>query len=321
MKATRVVAPGEAVFVDVEPPSWQPGHALVRPLKLSLCGSDIRMLCHAAPNEYPFPPGTTGHEMVGVVEQVDSDAPIRPGDLTLTLAPGHGAMCSLYSAPLEHVLPLPSGKPIEQLLQAQQLGTVIYACQRLPNVIGKDVAVIGQGSAGLWFCFQLKRMGARRIVAIDLEMARLGLSHHFGATHTVLNNGRDVLSAVHEITEGRLVDLVVEAAGELSAINLAVDLVRKFGQILFFGCPRGQILEFNFEQFFFKCCQATTIVGAAEEPGQISTRTALQMIAQGEIDVQPMLTHCFPFERVMEAYELQRTRADGAIKIIVDMGP
>ena len=319
MKATQVMAPGEAVLVDVEPPAWRPGHALVRPLRLSLCGSDIRMLDHAAPSEYPFPPGTTGHEMVGVVEQTDPVGPLCPGDLTLTLAPGHRAMCSLYCAPLEHALPLPAGKPVEQLLQAQQLGTVIYACQRLPNVIGKDVAVIGQGSAGLWFCFQLKRMGARRIVAIDLEPARLALSRHFGATDMVLNSGQNVPCQVEELTEGRLVDLVVEAAGELSAINLSVELVRKHGDILFFGYPRGQYLSFNFEKFFHQCCRATTIVGRAEEPDQTSTRLALEIIAQGEINVQPMLTHHLPFEQVLEAYELQRTRADGAIKIVVEM--
>jgi threonine dehydrogenase-like Zn-dependent dehydrogenase len=258
--------------------------------------------------------------MVGVVEEVDDPTgQIHPGDLTLTLAPGHGAMCEYFLAPLEHVIPLPTGKPLEHLLQAQQLGTVIYASRRLPNIIGKDVAVIGQGSAGLWFDFQLRRMGARRVMAIDLEPYRLAVADAFGATHTVHNASRDALEAVTELTNGQLADLVVEAAGEEGSINLAADLVRKHGHILYFGYPRGQHMRFNFEQFFHKCCFATTVVGAQEEPGQICTRMALDLIAQGSVDLGPMLTHHIPFEQVLRAYELHATRKDGAIKIVIDM--
>ena len=320
MRAVQVVAPGEAIFVDVPAPELQAEHAIIRPLKLSLCGSDIRMLYHSAPECYPFPPGTTGHEMVGVVEEVDDpQGRIRPGDLTLTLAPGHRAMCEYYLAPLEHVLPLSSGRPLEHLLQAQQLGTVLYACQRLPNIIGKDVAVIGQGSAGLWFNFQLRRMGARRVIAIDLEEHRLQAAASFGATDTLHSLGSDPIEGVQEMTKGKMVDLVVEAAGEVEAINLAVDLVRKHGHILFFGYPRGQYIRFNVEQFFHKCCYAATIVGAQEEPGQTSTRMALDLIARGEVDVTRLLTHRFSFDEVLQAYELHRTRGDGVIKIVIDM--
>ncbi len=320
MKAVQVVERGKAVFVDVPKPKLSPGHAVVRPMKLSLCGSDVRMLHYAAEESYPFPPGTTGHEMVGVVEQIDDPTgAIKPGDLTLTLAPGHRAMSEYYLAPLEHVLPLPEGKPLDHLLQAQQLGTVIYACQRLPNVIGKTVAVIGQGSAGLWFDFQLRRMGAKRVIAIDLEEFRLSPAKSFGATHTVHNGSLEPLVAIQEINDGELVDLVIEAAGEVDSINLAADLVKKFGHILFFGYPRGQTIGFNFEQFFHKCCHATTIVGAAEEPNQTSTRLALDIIAGGEIDVTPIITHHFPFVQVRDAYELHRSRGDGAIKVVIDM--
>ena len=319
MKAVQVVARGEAQFVDVEPPRLEPGRAVIRPLKLALCGSDIRMIHHAADEDYPFPVGTTGHEMVGVVEQVNPDSPFAPGDLTLTLVPGHLAMCERYLAHAQYMLPLPDGKPLEHLLQAQQLGTVIYACRRLPNISGQDVAVIGQGSAGLWFNFHLRRMGANRIIAIDLEQYRLELSRQFGATDCLHNDGRDVTERLAEMTGGKMVDLVVEAAGEVESINLAVDLARKNGRILFFGYPRGTQIPFNYEKFFKKCCDATTIVGVTDEPGLISTRRALDIIVRDEVDVTPLITHHFPFADVLAAYELHRTRGDGAVKIVVDM--
>src|SRR5215210_4145419 len=159
MKAVQVVARGKAKFVDVPVPKLQPGYVLVRTRRLSLCGSDIRMLHFAPDDAYPFPPGTTGHEMVGEIESIDAPgSPFQIGDTVLALAPSHQAMAEYFLAPIEHVLPLPPGIPVEQLLQAQQLGTVLFACQLLPKLTGKTVAVIGQGSAGLFINFELKQL-------------------------------------------------------------------------------------------------------------------------------------------------------------------
>ncbi|MCB0115211.1 MAG: zinc-binding dehydrogenase [Caldilineaceae bacterium] len=321
MRAVQVLAPGHAEFVEVPTPELKPGHALVRPLRVSLCGSDIYMLHHAPKHLYPFPPGTTGHEMVGVVEAVDAPGSgIEPGMVALTLAPRHQAMAEYYLAHIDHVIPLPPGKSIEELLQAQQLGTVLYACKHLTtNVIGKDVAVIGQGSAGLWFDWMMRRLGARRVIGIDLQPHRLMLPKSYGATHTVNNSQIDAAEAVAEITNGHMVDLVVEAAGERETLIMTSSLIKEQGEILLFGIPHYQEITMNWFDMFRKYPRIKAISGATNDPGQGVTRHAVELIADGEIDVKPILTHSFPFERVMEAYELQRTRDEGAVKIVVEM--
>lgn len=321
MRAVQVLAPGHAEFVEVPTPDLKPGHALVRPLRLSLCGSDIYMLHSASKDQYPFPPGTTGHEMVGVVEAVDAPGSgIEAGMVALTLAPKQNAMAEYFLARIDHVMPLPPGKSIEELLQAQQLGTVLYACKHLStHVIGKDVAVIGQGSAGLWFDWMLRRMGARRVIGIDLQAHRLVLPTYYGATHTVHNAEIDAVEAVTEITQGRMVDLVVEAAGEKESLILTSSLIKEQGEILCFGIPHYQEITFDFFDMFRKYPRLKAISGATNDPGQGVTHHALELIASSQIDVKPIITHRFPFERVMEAYELQRTRDEGAIKIVVEM--
>ena len=320
MRAVQVVARGQAKFIDMPMPEIKPGHVLIKTQRLSLCGSDIHMLHYSADSSYPFPPGTTGHEMVGTVVAIDAPgSDISVGDKVLGLAPGHKAMAEYFLAPIEHVLLLPTNLPLEQLLQAQQLGTVIYGSQRISSVTCKNVVIIGQGSAGLWFNFHLRRMGALRVIALDLDANRLKMSKQFGATHTVLNSQVDPLSAVQEILDGKLADVVIEAAGEISSIHLAIDLVRKDGEILYFGVPRAQTFPYNFSKLFYKTCYASTVVGASIEPGQISTRIAIDLIASGVIDVRPLITHRFPFDGVLDAYEMHRTRADGAVKIVVEM--
>ena len=99
MKAVQVVARGKAGFVDVPVPKLRPGYVLVRTRRLSLCGSDIRMLHYAPQDAYPFPPGTTGHEMVGVVEDIDSlESALQVGDGVLALAPNHQAMAEYFAS-------------------------------------------------------------------------------------------------------------------------------------------------------------------------------------------------------------------------------
>jgi L-iditol 2-dehydrogenase len=320
MKAVQVVARGQAKFVEVPTPELKLRHVLVRTRRLSLCGSDIQMLHHAADSQYPFPPGTTGHEMVGYVEALDAPGSgLKVGDAVLALAPGHRAMAEYYLAPVEHVIPLPSGMPLELLLQAQQYGTVLFACQRLPNVIAKTVAIIGQGSAGLFYNFQLRRMGALRVIALDIDAERLERSKKFGATHTIHNAAVEPAQTIREITGGELADIVIEAAGEVASINLAIDLVRPCGDILFFGYPRGQTIAFDFDNLFHKCCHAHTIVGSSVEANQLSTRIALDVIASGQLDVGQLITHRVPFADVIDAYELHRARGDKCLKIVIEM--
>src|SRR5579875_3827242 len=95
--------------------------------------------------------------------------------------------------------------PLSHLLMAQQLGTVIYALRRHPlDLIGQDVAIIGQGSAGAFFTFLLKRAGAARVMVSDKSPARLAYARHLGADLAVLAGSGDA-------SEGDFRSAVLEA--------------------------------------------------------------------------------------------------------------
>lgn len=320
MRATQVMAPGKFQIVEIPKPTLRPGEALVRTKQVSLCGSDYHSIYFSKPTEYPLPAGMSGHEVVGLVEELNgSSSVVKVGDSVLALVRGNRGMAEYSAVPVEDLLPLSNKLPSAHLLQAQQLGTIIYASKHLPtSVVSKTVAVIGQGSAGLWWNYMMRRLGARQVIAIDLQGHRLAISKQYGATHTVHNVDVDALSAVRDLTGGELVDIVIEAAGEPDTIRMAVSLVKRNGTILYFGVPRLETLDYPFAELFRKTALVRTIVGALSDPNHECTRMALDLIDRGEATVGPMITHHFPFEQVIEAYELQTTRDEGAVKIIVD---
>lgn len=320
MKAIQIISRGNAQFIEAPKPTLQAGHAIIKTQCLSLCGSDVRWLHYKPDSHYPSAAGVTGHEVVGVITEIaENDAGINIGDRVLALAPNHQAMAEYYLATIENLIPLDDDIALEDAVQAQQFGTVMYATKELPDVKGKTVAVIGQGSAGLWFNWVLKERGAEKIIALDLKAFRLQLSEQYGATDTIHNADIDLETALKAINDDELPDVIIEAAGEKESIALAVDIVKDNGFILYFGVPRFETMDFPFNKYFSKTLTAKAIVYATREENHASTRRALNLISSGVVDVKPMLTHTFAFKDVLAAYELHHMQDEGAVKIIVDM--
>ena len=320
MQATRITKPGEIVFVEIRDQAPRDGQVVVRPLCLSLCGSDVFHLFHMAAEEYPQPVGSSGHEMVGIVEKVGRGvAGIKEGELALTLSPPHTAMTEQYVAEAECVLPIPRDRPIEELLMAQQLGTVIYAARRLPNLVGQSAAVIGQGSAGILWAQLLRRLGCGRIMVMDVVDSRVEAGRRFGADLAFNNSRTDAVTEIRGATGGRLADLVVEAAGEVESINLAAHLVREKGILFFFGVPHARSFAFDYWTFYRTYAQTFSSGAAMLESGKGSFRLAIDLIARRDVDVRGMVTHRLPFRDVARAFELAHTRTDGALKVMVEI--
>ena len=130
MKAVQIIARGQPVIVEAPKPQLRADHAIIKTLRLSLCGSDVRHIHYLPDGSYPTQAGETGHEMVGVIVDIDpAHSGFQVGQRVLCLAPDHRAMSEYYLAPINHLLPLDPATPLEHSVQAQQFGTVLYASQ------------------------------------------------------------------------------------------------------------------------------------------------------------------------------------------------
>jgi L-iditol 2-dehydrogenase len=319
VKAARWVDVGRVVCEDVPVPPVADGQILVRTAYASICGSDLHSVFIEAPPQ-PAPAGFPGHESVG--EVVESRCPgFEPGDHVLTVPHAADGRClaEFQALPGSACIRLAATAPLTHLLMAQQLGTVVYALRSHPlDLIGKDVAVIGQGSAGAFFTFLLKRAGAARVLVSDFSPARLAYSRQLGADLAVDAGAADFRSAVMEATGGQGADLVVEAVGSRETFPLSLELAAPGATLIWFGLPEGTSdYPFPFERFFRWRLTAHSNFGAQGEPGLESFRYALRLIAGGAIDVAPLLSHMLPIDKVDEAFRIAHDRTDNALKVSI----
>lgn len=329
MKAARWVAVGRVVCEEATLPSAADGEILLRTAYASICGSDLHSVFLETPPQ-PGVAGYPGHE--SVAEVVESRCPgFEPGDSVLTVphfADGR-CMAEYQALPGSACIRLPDTAPLSHLLMAQQLGTVAYALRRHPlDLIGKDAAVIGQGSAGAFFTFLLKRAGAARVLVSDKSPARLAYSRQLGAdiavdagpidAGTVDADAGDFRSAVLEATGGRGAGLVVEAVGSRATFPLSLELAADGATIVWFGLPEGAgAYPFSFHDFFRRRLTAYSTFDAQGEPGLESFRYAVRLIADGAIDVAPLLSHMLPIDQVEEAFRIAHERTGNALKVSV----
>ena len=199
---------------------------------------------------------------------------------------------------------------------AQQLGTVVFSCLRLPSLLGQTVAVLGQGSVGLFHDFMLRKLGAHRIIAIEPIRERLQAGVRLGVEEAVDFTGGRATDAVLDLTNGQGVDVVIEAVGSVETLNQAMQLARPFGQVVAFGLPTTmERIPFDWDTFFRKCVQMHSVFRGQDEPGLPAFKLAVDYIEKGEIDMAPFVTHQFPIWDIQNAFDLADARTDGALKV------
>jgi len=317
MLAGQITGARRLEMIEIPRPDIEEREILVQLQVGSICGSDLPYFLFdkshpaLAGASTSLPPTLSLHELVGFVAQTRSEQ-FKEGDrvLALPVIP-HTGLAEYFVSSDDRAVLLPGGEATHLVL-AQPLGTVVHAYRKLPEALGTAV-VLGQGPIGQLFTALLRSIGVAQLIAVDLLPERLNVSTRMGATHTVCGNATEVAAAIETITEGKLVDLAVEAIGKEETLNLAAKLVRRNGTLLAFGLPHKFNYDFAFHDFFWNEGRLICSLG----PTVDDFRTAVEMISTGVISVAPLVTHTFPFSRAQEAFTLFADRTDGVIKVVL----
>ena len=342
MKAAQITAPGKIELIDIEEPMLdpdQPGMLKVRIERGCLCGSDSpwfaydhRSSANAIPTRwtgtsalggkdasevYPLTPGLAIHECLGTVVDSTSDLH-KKGDTVLAMPQGQAGLCETICFSDSQAVSLPrDAVSLEEILMTQPLGTVLWACRKLGNLIDLDTAVVGSGPMGLLVAHTLSNLGAKTVTVLDKIDYRLEAAKRMKATHTVNPTDQDPVAAVKEITGGKMADVVFEVVGHQDYdINGAMALVRNQGTLVGFGMPdRVGYDGFPIWEFLTR---NLTFIGSEGPDPKPNYGLARDMIVQGRVDVSPLITHVLPFEEIQKAFDLFVHRQDKAIKVVLD---
>ena len=324
MRAATISAPGVVEVRDFDVPTAEKdGDLVVRMERASICGSDVHVAFHGF--HYPDAvgkPGYPGHEGVGtVVESKSAHFPV--GVRVLTVPIGNVGRCFAEYQLIDEnqVLPLPADGDPAKLLMAQQYGTTLFAMRKFwQGGNTGTAAIIGAGSAGLFFVQQAKQLGFENIVVSDLNEERLRVAGTLGAQTLVHAPEESLVEAVNDVTKGRGADLVIEAAGYDRLRADAIEAIAMDGTVGFFGFPeRYDMAEFPMFAAFRKSARMQWSNGTQSEPGLVAFRDALQHIHEGRINVDYCLGAVYGLEDVPEAMEVARDQGHGAVKLSIDL--
>lgn len=352
MKAAIFAEPNRIVLDDKPIPEIGPLDALIKITTTTICGTDVHILKGEYPVARGL---TIGHEPVGFIEKLGSAVQgYREGQRVIAGAitpSGHSVacLCGLHSqdgtgtkhgfkamggwrfgntidgAQAEYLLVpdamtnlalIPDPLTDEQVLMCPDImSTGFSGAERGKVRIGDTVAVFAQGPIGLCATAGARLMGATTIIGVDSIPARMDIARQMGADHVVDFTKCDPVEEILRLTDGRGVDVAIEALGQQETFAAALRVLRPGGNLSSLGVYSDD-LSIPLDAFAAGLgdytITSTLCPGSKERMGRL-----MDVIASHGLDTRPLVTHHFKLDDIEEAYELFANQRDGVLKIAI----
>ena len=352
MKAAVFVEPGRIVLDEKPVPEVGPLDALVRITTTTICGTDVHILKGEYPVARGL---TIGHEPVGVIDKLGSAVEgFSEGERVIAGAictSGHSAaaLCGCHAQdgprtkhgfkPLggwrfgntidgtqaEYVLVpdamanlarVPDTLTDEQVLMCPDIMSTGFSGAESGNIrIGDTVAVFAQGPIGLCATAGARLMGASTIIAVERVPARMEMARRMGADHVVDFSKTDPVTEIMSLTDGRGVDVAIEALGTQATFAGALHVLRPGGTLSSLGVYSNN-LTIPVDAFLAGLGDHT-IRTTLCPGGKERMRRLMEIIASGRIDTRPLVTHRFKLDQIEAAYDLFANQRDGVLKVAI----
>jgi len=315
MQAAVLTSPRTIEIQDVEPPRLQPGQVRIAIEGCGVCASNLPPFEGREWFQYPFAPGSPGHEGWGVVDEVGPGVrDLNAGDRVTFLS--SAAYATHDVAPAEHVVKLPDALAGREL-PGEPLACAMNIFRRSDVRPEQTVAIVGIGFLGAALTALASRAGAR-VIAISRRRSSLELAERFGAAVTIPmeDHGR-IVSEVLERTGGAGCERVIEAVGAQWPLDLAAELVRVRGRLVIAGYHQDGPRQVDLQSWNWR---GLDVVNAHErDPAQYvrGMREAVDAVVAGHLDPAPLITHRFPLERLGDALTTTAERPDGFVKALI----
>lgn len=346
MKALVYEGPGKKSWTErPEPKIQQPGDAIVKVLKTTICGTDLHILKGDVPEVTPG--RILGHEGVGeIVETGANVSQFKKGDhvlISCITSCGHCEYCrkGMYShctdggwilghlidgTQAEYVrIPhadnslykVPRNIDEEALVMLSDILPTGFECGVLNGQVqpGDTVAIVGAGPVGLAALLTAQFYSPAEIILIDLDDNRLDIARKFGATRTINSGKEDVKKIIMQLTEGKGVDTAIEAVGVPPTFELCETIVAAGGRIANIGV-HGKGVTLHLEELWARNIGITTRL-----VDTVTTPMLLKTVTSRKLDAGKLITHRFRLPEILKAYDtFQHAEKEKSLKVILNNG-
>ena len=320
MWSYRIVAPylfERTSIPDKTPEQLADGQVLLRLLAAGVCGSDLPAF-RGARGRLPGDDGPSAaekdgfpiHEVAGEVI-ASRHREHRPGDLVVGWASGFDGMMERVVSDGDGLAPYDPALTPARAVGLQPLACVLYACEQLPDLAGRHVAIIGQGSIGLLFSYVVKAAGARRVTGVD-PVDRRGVATAFGVDEAVRATSDRWVSRMAPADRA---DVVIEAVGhQVATLGHAVEAAAPGGTVFYFGVADDDAYPISLRTMLRNNLTLKSGVTldrrrTLEQAGKFATEHP------GLLDMY--LTHTFGIDEVQAAFDLACRPEPERIKIAI----
>ncbi len=326
MKAARLHGPRDMRIEDLSRPrAPRAGEVLLHVTATGICGSDLHTYNEGRIGDTVLKtPFILGHEFAGVVETDGRGVNLKPGQRVAVdpaipcgrcdrcregnpnlcarvkfcgLWPCHGSLREQMLMPARNCFPLPDSVDDGEAVMLEPLGVALHATDLAKIHNGDRVAILGCGPIGLCLLQTVRLAGAARVFVSDPLPWRQKLAEQLGGTPL----------------RGRVeADIVMEAAWAGDAAQRAIALARAGGRVVLVGIPDNDRLELTHSTARRK---GLTLVFVRRM--KHTYPRAIQLVADGRVNVRRLISHRFPLSAAAEAFALNAAYRDNVLKVLI----
>lgn len=352
MKALVFIDKNRIELEDKPVPAVGPNDALIRVTTTTICGTDIHILKGEYPVAKGL---TIGHEPVGIIEKLGSEVSgfdegarviagaISPSGYSNACLCGQcsqdgqdakhgfkpaggwrfgntidGAQAEFLLVPdaRANLAQVPDGLTDEQVLMCPDIMSTGFAGAERANIqIGDSVVIFAQGPIGLCATAGAKLRGATTIIAVDSVPERLEIARQMGADHVIDFSKVDPVAEVMKITDGRGVDVAIEALGRQETFEACLRSLRPGGTLSSLGVYSEDLtIRLN---AFTAGLGDNKIVTSLCPGGKERMRRLMEVVSSARVSLDALVTHRYSLENIVSAYELFSHQRDGVLKIAI----
>jgi L-iditol 2-dehydrogenase len=314
---------------------------LVRIKTVGVCGSDIHYYTagRIGPQIVQFP-FIIGHEAAGIVERKGKKVKkVKPGQriaidpalscgqcdqcktgrehtcrkLLFLGSPGQlgGCLCEYVVINEKCCYPIPQKMTYEQATLSEPLAIGVYSVKRAHPRARSDVAILGVGPIGMSVFHVLRTKKTGNIYVTDKIDDRLTMAKRLRPRWSGNPNTEDIVKEISDI-DPLLLDIVYECSGSVDAISQGLQALKPGGILVLVGITEVDEVTFPIHELRRK---EITIINIRRQVH--CTQKAVDLLAQGRINMDSLVTHRFALEDTQKAFDLVSNYKDGVMKAMI----